>query len=241
MSDEDDLARLATDTLSKMIEEYGSVNTTVGQLLAQFGHDEITSDAIDDVWIALRDAGLRETPTLNESGLTPESKIKVGRVESKQAREERSFITWGFITAVLFAPVGIFFGIRLLIRDRVGPGLAVILTAVALWGAGIVIVLGQHGSGPAAQNYNAHDPSLQSEVESAIETNSASSASGLTVSNVSCVAQSNSTMTCLGNVTSSDGSTGQATYNVTLDTNTGHYLIGTPAITLTGGGASAIP
>jgi hypothetical protein len=136
MSDEDDLARLTTGTLSSMIDEYGAVKTTVGQLLAQFGHHELTGDAIDDVWMGLREAGLRETPPLSESGLAPDSKIKVRRAETKQAKDERSFITWGFITAVLFAPVGIFFGIRLLIRDRVGPGLAVILTAAILWEPG---------------------------------------------------------------------------------------------------------
>jgi hypothetical protein len=100
-----------------------------------------------------------------------------------------------------------------------------------------VLVLGQHGSGLAAQNYSAHDPSVQSQVESAIE---AKAASGVTVSNVSCIAASNSTMTCLGSVTSSYGR-GQATYNVTVDTNTGHYLIGTPSTTLNGGGTSPIP
>jgi hypothetical protein len=35
-------------------------------------------------------------------------------------------------------------------------------------------------------------------------------------------------------------STGLATYNMTVDTNTGRYLIGTPTITQTGSGTSPI-
>ncbi len=229
--DDDELAKLATHSLSALIDEYGSTSTTVRQLLGQFGYDELTSETADEVWDALRDAGLREDPLLSKPGLTLESKITVRRIESKRQKEEKSFITWGFITAVLFAPVGIFFGIRLLIRDRVGPGLGVIITAVALWGAGIVIVLGQSGSGPAARNYNAHNPTIQSEVARAIE---AKSQNGVTVSGVSCVASSDSEMTCLGSETSSYGN-GQETYTVTVDTNTGHYIISSPQVSLNGG------
>lgn len=89
MSDEDDLARLATDTLSSLIDEYGSVKTTVGQLLAQFGHNELTSDAIDDVWMALRDAGMRETPILSESKLALDSKVKIRRIETNERSSAR--------------------------------------------------------------------------------------------------------------------------------------------------------
>ncbi len=228
---QDDLAREATASLSRLVDEYGSANMTVRQLLGQFGYDELTEDNADEVFDALRNAGLREEPLLGKEGLTLESPIKVKRVEKRKEKEERSFITWGFITAILFAPVGIFFGIRLLVRERVGPGIAVILVAVAIWGAGIVIVLGQGGSGPAAEHYNAHDTALQQEIVSAIE---GKAAKGVTVSGVSCVAQSASTLTCLGSVTSGYGS-GQATYNVTVDTNTGHYIISSPQVSLNGG------
>ncbi len=226
------LAREVTAGLNRLMDEYGQASMTVRQLLAQFGHDELTEDAMDDVFEALRDAGLREDPLLSKEGLTLESPIKVKRVEKHREKEERSFITWGFIGAILFAPVGIFFGIRLLVRERVGPGIAVILVAVAVWGAGIVIVLGQGGSGPAAEHYNAHDTTLQQEIESAIEDKAAKG--GVTVSGVSCVAQSGSSLTCLGSITSGYGS-GQATYNVTVDTNTGHYIIASPRISLNGG------
>jgi hypothetical protein len=226
------LAQEATASLNRLIEEYGQASMTVRQLLAQFGHDDLTEDAMDDVFAALRDAGLREDPLLSKEGLTLDSPIKVKRVEKHKEKEERSFITWGFVGAILFAPVGIFFGIRLLVRERVGPGIAVILVAVAVWGAGIVIVLGQGGSGPAAEHYNAHDTALQQEIVAAIEGKAANG--GVTVSGVSCVAQSGSTLTCLGSVTSGYG-LGQATYNVTVDTNTGHYIIASPQISLNGG------
>lgn len=227
-----DLNKLATDNLASIIDEYGQANTTVGKLLAQFGHETVTSEAVDDVWEALRDAGLREEPLLTKAGLTAESSLKVRRLETKGEKEERSFITWGFIGAVIFAPVGIFFGIRLLTRERVGPGLAIIFTAVALWGAGTVLVLGQSGSGPAAQNYNAHNPTIQIEVASAIEAKAANG--GVTVTNVSCVASSDSQMTCLGHFTSNLGS-GQDTYSVTVDTNTGHYIINSPQVSFNSG------
>ena len=104
------------------------------------------------------------------------------------------------ITAVLFAPVGIFLGIKLLIRDYVRPGLAIIFTAVALWGAAIALVLGQRGGGlSAAQRNSAYDPSVGSRVEKAIETKVPR---GDTISNVRCVATSKSTMTCQGQFTS---------------------------------------
>ncbi len=227
------LASEATASLTRLVDEYGSANMTVGQLLGQFGYDELTEDNADEVFDALRNAGLREEPLLGKEGLTRESPIKVKRVEKRKEKEERSFITWGFITAIIFAPVGIFFGIRLLVRERVGPGIAVILVAIAVWGAGIVIVLGQEGSGPAAEHYNAHNTTLQKEIETAIESKAASSGS-VTVSGVSCVAQSESTLTCLGSITSSYGN-GQATYNVTVDTNTGHYIISSPQVSLNGG------
>ncbi len=227
----EELAREATTSLTRLIDEYGQANMTVGQLLRQFGYEELTQEAADEVFDALRDAGLREDPLLDKDGLTLESPIKIRRVEKRKEKEERSFITWGFITAILFAPVGIFFGIRLLVRERVGPGIAVILVALAVWGTGTVIVLGKDGSGPAAQNYNAHNPTIQREVETAIEDKAAS---GVTVSGVSCVAQSESNLTCLGNITSGYGN-GQATYNVTVDTNTGHYIISSPQVSLNGG------
>jgi hypothetical protein len=151
------LTREAAAGLFRIVDEHGQASTTVRRLLSQFGHDALTEDAMDDVFEALRSAGLREDPMLSKGGLTLDSPIKVRRVEKHREKEERSFITWGFVGAVLFAPVGIFFGIRLLVRERLGPGLAVILVAVAVWGAGIVIVLGQAGAGPAAERFNAHD------------------------------------------------------------------------------------
>jgi hypothetical protein len=226
------LSREAAAGLGRIVDEHGQASTTVRQLLSQFGHDALTEDAMDDVFEALRAAGLREDPMLSKEGLTLDSPIKVRRVEKHKEKEERSFITWGFVGAVLFAPVGIFFGIRLLVRERLGPGIAVILVAVAVWGAGIVIVLGQAGAGPAAERFNAHDTTLQKEVETAIEAKGANG--GVTVSGVSCVAQSASGLTCLGSVTSGYGS-GQATYAVTIDTNTGHYIIAAPQVSLNGG------
>lgn len=56
----------------------------------------------------------------------------------------------------------------------------------------------------------------------------------MTVSAVSCVAKSASTLTCLGSIASGYGS-GQATYTVTIDTNTGHYIIAAPQVSLNGG------
>ncbi len=226
------LAREAVAGLSRLVDEYGQASMTVRALLSQFGHNALTEDAMDDVFEALSAAGLREEPLLSKEGLTLDSPIKVRRVERRKEKEERSFITWGFVGAVLFAPVGIFFGIRLLVRERLGPGLAVILVAVAVWGAGIVIVLGKGGSGPAAEHFNAHDTTLQREVETAIEAKGANG--GVSVSGVSCVAQSASSLTCLGSITSGYGS-GQATYAVTIDTNTGHYIIAAPQVSLNGG------
>ena len=63
---------------------------------------------------------------------------------------DRAFIVWGFITALLFAPVGVYFGIRLLVRERLGPGFAVILVAVAVWGAGIAIIASSGGGSSSA-------------------------------------------------------------------------------------------
>lgn len=226
------LAQEAAEGLNRLIDEYGQVSMTVRQLLAQFGHDDLTEDTLDDVFVALRDAGIREDPLLSKAGLTLESTVRIKRVEKHNEKEERSFITWGFIGAIIFAPVGIFFGIRLLVRERVGPGIAVILVAVAVWGVGIVVVLGRQGSGPAAEHFNAHDPALQREIVSFVEGKAARG--GVTISGMSCVARSESTLTCLGSVTSAYGS-GQATYTVTVDTSTGHYIVSAPQISLNGG------
>ena len=149
-------------------------------------------------------------------GGAAEDQPTIGQNGSAKAKQERSFIAWGFITAIIFAPVGIFFGIRLLVRERVGAGLAVILVAVAVWGAGIVVVLAQHGTGPAAKHFSAHDSSVQHEVEQQIETSSKfGSPTG-----VSCIASSDSAMECLGE---KEGS--QHGFTVTVDTNTGNYII----------------
>ena len=64
---------------------------------------------------------------------------------STQQPDQRSdsTVTWGFVTAILLAPVGLFFGIRLLVRDRIGPGIAVILVALLSMGLGIAYVSSQ--------------------------------------------------------------------------------------------------
>jgi len=62
--------------------------------------------------------------------------------DEKRATEDKhnATVRWGFVTAVLLAPVGIFFGIRLLLQDRIGPGIAVILVALLSLAASIAYV-----------------------------------------------------------------------------------------------------
>jgi hypothetical protein len=101
------------------------------------------------------------------------------------------------------------------IRRRKGSGLAIILIAVILLGAGTALVLSQN------KDHGANDPSTQSQVKSTIEANTPR---GVAISHVSCKARSSNTMICIADVANKQG-TAEATYNATIDTNTGHYKL----------------
>lgn len=143
-------------------------------------------------------------------------------------------VVWGFVTAVLLAPVGIFFGIRLLVREKVGPGIAVILVALLAWGGGIAYYVSQQsgsGSGQVTQTGFLNPVTLANDLQNGLtaalndptsndynDPNSATYVPRESMGPISCVRvmpASNDQFTCLGNY--SDGTQWSKTVQVTPD------------------------
>lgn len=62
------------------------------------------------------------------------------------AEREREWTAWGLVLSLLVPFVGVVLGLRLLLRERLGPGLALILVGVICWGAwaGVYFVSATH-------------------------------------------------------------------------------------------------
>lgn len=141
----------------------------------------------------------------------------------------------GLIWAVLIPIVGAIWAIRLFARERIGAGLAVLLTALVVIGIYILIV-NPFGSG---KSYSAYNATVQSEVEQTIRERIQNAGNEGTITELSCVAQSNSIMKCLAEI-SIQGEFGsstdaQASYEVTIDQSNGQYIIGQPQVHTTEG------
>ncbi|MFI4977732.1 MAG: hypothetical protein ACHQC8_03505 [Solirubrobacterales bacterium] len=96
---------------------------TVAQLLAMFDREDIQG-AREEIADELEAVGLVTQPSIEHS--LPKDKVKITTPDKANDHMLRNGIIW----AILLPLIGFIWAIRLFARERVGPGLAVLATAI---------------------------------------------------------------------------------------------------------------
>jgi hypothetical protein len=107
----------------RQMVDAGDVEMTVGQLLAMFDLLDVEGareEIADELWTV----GLVTQPPISRS--LPNEKVKITTPDERNDHMLRNGIIW----AILFPIVGVIWAIRLFARERVGPGFAVLATAI---------------------------------------------------------------------------------------------------------------
>lgn len=112
----------------------GGMEMTVGQLLAMFDRDDVEG-AREEIADELFTVGLVTRPSIVHS--LPNEKVKITTPDEAEDHMLRNGIIW----AILLPIIGVIWAIRLFARERVGPGFAVLATAI------IVVLIYFYGFG----------------------------------------------------------------------------------------------